>query len=460
MRRSRTSSPREIDQISDEDRQRVIFAARARMTANAFRHLDYLDARTGALLSGSGLVQDREPPVVISDLELAVLGDADCANRLESPPGPLVCYWSDSPSQRSILDVRDLLLLTDDRGRLAALDYFLHLADSCPQVLAPATKALLARVADSIRSSDSDLWRPHALELHDSLEVDLFLALAAFVQCKALGYQEGANTHAATLLRPSLRTVDSIPLGVLIPSAEQEKMLDLFGDWKECSSSVEEACDKYFGTIGHLPFDAKFGIGRVVEKWEDSLPKEVLWERLWGWADRTRSPLARFHLCVLFLDRPELVPEDQEIALRAEMLGTIREYRGNERTRSGPRPGGCGATWLVITRITSNPRHPASSRRGSPTSPGGWRNVLGRPSGKSRSNLTGSIPASFFGREASRIRPGSCFDRPSCLHHFDSRQSTFLLVGRCRSSARWVRSPEVRRRLNPPPKSIPKSGNL
>ncbi len=341
MRRSRTSSPREIDQISDEDRQRVMFAARARMTANAFCHLDYLDARTGALLSGSGLVQDREPPVVISDLELAVLGNANCANRLKAPPGPLVCYWSDSPSQRSILDIRDMLLLTDDRGRLAALEYFLRQATASDQVLAPSTTALLARVTDFIRSADPALWRPHALELHDALEIDFFVALAAFVQCKALGYQEGANTYASTLLRPALRTIDSIPLTVLLPSAEQEKMVGLFGDLKESSSSVEEACDKYFGMIGHLPFDAKFGIGRVVEKWEGSLPKESLWERLWGWADRTRSPLARFHLCVLFLDRPDLVPEDQEMALRAEMLGTIRGVQGDRKEE----------TWSAAWRV-------------------------------------------------------------------------------------------------------------
>ena len=65
MRRSRTSSRKDSDLMSEADQRKVIFAAHARMTVNAFRHLDYLDSRTGALLSGTGLVNDREPPVFV-----------------------------------------------------------------------------------------------------------------------------------------------------------------------------------------------------------------------------------------------------------------------------------------------------------------------------------------------------------------------------------------------------------
>jgi hypothetical protein len=298
------------------------------MTKNAFGHLEYLGARTGTVLSGTPLVQDRDPPLRVSNLELAVLGEASCPNRLQAPPGPLICYWSDNPSERSLIDVTDLILLKDERGRVAALEYVQRLAERTPPVIAPAAKALLARTCELVRSDDAAIWRPAAVKLHDALADDFFLTLAGFVQSKTIGYQDGANTFVTTLLRPSLRMIDSLPLEVLVPGMERDKVLRLVEQCRDVSGDIDEACGEYFARLGHLPLEHELGMGRVVERWADSLTGGQVWDRIWGWADRTGSPLARYHACLFFVEHPELVCGDRRESLRHEVLAVIRGAHG------------------------------------------------------------------------------------------------------------------------------------
>ena len=266
-----------------------------------------------------------------SDLELSVLSLPTCPNRIECPPGPLVCYWVDLPSQRSIVDVRDLLLLPDERGRIAALEYFLRLAEDAPVVISPVTRAVLSRVASSMCSHEPSQWRRSALELHDAMIADFFVSLSAFDQCKSIGYQQGANSFAEILLRPSLKMVDTIPMEVLIPTADRDKIQGVIDHCRETTPELEEALDAFFTQIGHLPLDYSLGIGRVVERWANSLPEGSLWERAWTWADQTRSPLARYHLCLLFLERPALISDCKRDAFRNELNEIIRGVHGERK---------------------------------------------------------------------------------------------------------------------------------
>ncbi len=331
MTRSRTSSPRTNDRMSEKDREKLILAAHARITQNALHHLVSLDPRTATLLDGTGLVQVTNLASRVSDLELAVLGDRACSNRVHLPPGPLVSYWPDKPSERSVLDVRDGLLLKDERGRTAALEHFLRLTGLTRAVLAPATEASLLRASLLVRSQDPALWRPAALGLYDSLADDFFLSLAGFVQCRTMGYQEGANAFATTLLRPSLRMVDSIPLAVRVPGMERDQVVRVIERCRDASGGIDEACGAYYAQLGHLPLDHTLGIGRVVEHWTDNLAGGEVWDQVWEWADETRSPIARYHACLLFLESPGLIREDRQLAFRDEILEVIDGMSGGRK---------------------------------------------------------------------------------------------------------------------------------
>jgi hypothetical protein len=332
MRPSLRSSPSECDGVKELDYCHIARTLRARMMTNALSHLEGLDVRTGTVLAATGFVQDRDPPTRLTDVELATLSEDECTNRVPSPPGPLIFYWSEKPSERSVNDVRSFVLLPDVRDRAAALDYFVRLAGHTAPSLTPSTRAVLDETAVHVRSIEPDVWRPAAIKLHDALTEDLFLCISGFNQSKVLRFQEGSNQFATVLLRPSLRMVDTIPLRVRDPSLEREKLLQIIAECREQAGSIEEACTAYFGSLGHLPLDHTLGMGRVVERWIGSLPKGEVWSAVWDWADKIGSPLARYHACLLFLETPALVPEERRVMLRDEILDVIRGVHvdGNE----------------------------------------------------------------------------------------------------------------------------------
>jgi len=145
--------------------------------------------------------------------------------------------------------------------------------------------------------------------------------------------------------------VDSIPIAVLIPTTAREKLLAVIDHCRETSAGIQEACDIYFTKLGHLPLDYTLGMRRALERWFGSFPDGELWDQVWAWADRKRSPLARFHLCVMFLERPGLVPVDRRAVLRDEVIEVIRGVHGE------PKGSPWSAAWSVRCDLARHYAH-------------------------------------------------------------------------------------------------------
>ena len=331
MQPSPKLSPIVVNNAQEIDFQTIVFGMRARMARNALPHINCLDARTTAILAESCLVETTEPPTRIPSDVLDLIDQKECASRVHSPLGPLIFYSSEDPAARSVIDAREFLFLKEVQDRTAALEYFIRLTNSATTILTPATEGVLADVALSIRSSEPDKWLSAALRLYDALSDDFFLCLAGFVQSNTVHFQEGSNKFLTVLLRPSLPMVESIPIQVHNPCAEREKILQIIAECREKAGDIGEACANYFKTIGYLPLDHTLGIGRVIDHMIASLPEEEVWHQVWGWADQSRSPLARYHACLLFLEQPSLLPENRRIMLRDEILEVIHGVHFNRK---------------------------------------------------------------------------------------------------------------------------------
>jgi hypothetical protein len=62
----------------------------------------------------------------------------------------------------------------------------------------------------------------------------------------------------------------------------------------------------------------------VFEKWRASRGAvEGVWQKVWEWAEKKASPLARYHASSLFSQHPNLVPPDAFIRLWDEILGAV-----------------------------------------------------------------------------------------------------------------------------------------
>jgi hypothetical protein len=324
-------------EISEDDYQQVIRTLRARMATNAFGPDRFLEPRNGLILKRAGFAVDCDPPKRADEELIAILRDPGHERRIGLPPGPLVCYLEEGLPSRSILEIRNLLLLEDRILREAALDHFLGLRGVRPRCLTPRSEAIIAGSADGIRSEEWKQWGRAAIELHDALTDDFLLALAGFLQCRSLGYREGTDDFLNDVLRPRLSAIDSIPLSVLNPSQEREKLRELISDVASHSAGLEEAGDSFMALAGHLPLDHSLGLARAMKPWIDLIPPADVWTRVWAWAEGTGSPAARYHACLLFLEIPASVPEGKQSTLRDEILEVISPGLATGDAEEAPR---------------------------------------------------------------------------------------------------------------------------
>lgn len=207
--------------------------------------------------------------------------------------------------------------------RTAAIVHLEVMATSEPPKLTPPTKSTLqSRRADIVNES-ADIWQPAALELRDTLGNDLLYQIAAVEQSLEGHFEDGLKEYFPKVLRPSIASLEALELKIVKPS-EQKK--DMVGAISECANrdSLHVACDEYQAVAGFLPLADDYSLTRVVELWQERHNTPLnLWESLWDWADKKKSPLARYHVCMVFLAKPEWRAQGQERVLWQEILEII-----------------------------------------------------------------------------------------------------------------------------------------
>jgi len=256
-----------------------------------------------------------EPPAMPPPDELIAILDPAHERRIANPPGPIVLLRIVGTERGGeAVSVPDYLLHPVRTVRDTALIYLERVPKEPSSWLCPRSQAVLVETADAIRREAQAEWLPAARRLFDVLEEDFLLNLAGFRQCWAANLRQEQATYWERVIRPGIHLAASIPADWSdVPSAEATLAVA-----EKCvtdADSLASALDRYFGRYGHLPLAPPASAGSVVRRWaSESGAEKSAWEGVWKWADAGASPLRTYHACQVFLECPDLVPENLSTA--------------------------------------------------------------------------------------------------------------------------------------------------
>jgi hypothetical protein len=299
-------------------------ALKARMAKAATLHLEQIDARTSIVLQIAGVLKRGAAPVNLPASVLEIVNDATHPLRVRGKLGPFILYQeATTPNQTFVLDIVTVLLSTGVTSRAAAVSHLETIAMSESATLTSKTQRLLREKRAQILDDNAAIWQPAALEVHDAVAEDLLYQLAAVEQSLEAHFEEGLREYFSKVLRPSVYALEGLELNIVKPS---EQKVDILNVVRACAerSDLQDACDEYFRLAGFIPLADEYSLTRVVELWQARHSSAAnLWEILWDWANDTRSPLARYHVCNVFLTKPEWRSQGQERVLWQEILEII-----------------------------------------------------------------------------------------------------------------------------------------
>jgi hypothetical protein len=297
---------------------------KARMAKAACLHLSRVDARTAITLQVAGVYKKDVAADVFPAHVLEVARNTTHPLRVSGIPGPFIFYKAaDAPKQQYALHMASVLLSSDVDARLAAVSHFEALASHEPQKLAPRTIRVLNEGKAEIVDLDIERWQSAALELYDAVQDDLLCQLSAAGQALEQNFEDGLREYILKVLCPALSSLEALELKLIKPSEQQS---DIAKEICECANqdTLEAACDQYLRNVGYLPLGTDYSLTRVVQTWRLSHdgPADI-WASLWHWADSTRSPLARYHVCTIFLEKSEWRAQGQERTLWQEIIEIV-----------------------------------------------------------------------------------------------------------------------------------------
>lgn len=301
---------------------------RTRMAKHALHHPDGFDVRTAIILRKNGVlkgpVRSFRPDAEVVD----IARDTNHPLRIELPAGPLVAH---KPIQNgeaaTVLTMAEFLYAEDADVRELALTHLKELATGIPPRMTRRTHEVLVRETARITSTTED-WQVAAVEILDAIDDDYLYNLAGLRQSIRIGYSVGAETFGSFVLRPPLAALTALEFATEAPSREHERIEGLLKSYAQQSSTAEEVCARYFESLGHLPLAAHLSLGNAMDRWLAKNPEMgSVWDSVWQWAEMTKSPLARYHVCQLFVIRPELIPEQKKDQLWQEILEVVTYLR-------------------------------------------------------------------------------------------------------------------------------------
>jgi hypothetical protein len=354
------------DDLDNSELETATRVLKARMARTACFHMDRVDARTAIALQISGAFKRGAGPASIPKDVLEIVSDATHPRRVSSTPGPLIFYRDITKSNHQYaLDTSTMVLSDKVDSRLAAVTYLEGIAALEPPRLVPRTKRILQEKRADVIDPNPDRWQPAALQVYDAVRDDLLCQLDAVEQSLEQHFEDGLREYFPKVLRPSISSLEALEIKLVKPS---EQVTDMMGMINACAdqNTLEAACDKYQHMMGFLPLGSDYSLTRVVQLWRERHNVSInLWEQLWAWTDTTQSPLARYHVCKLFLARPGWCVQGCERLLWEEILEIISNPTNEDKTLRWRH------AWTVRKELAQHYLHFLESR-----APGAWSEAL------------------------------------------------------------------------------------
>lgn len=311
---------------NSEEFGQVLRVMRNRMWVNALYDLDRVDLRTHVILQGLNIIDPPVEPPIGADIDLGMLGDPGDPRREPLPPGPILIYLTDDdPPKRMLVEVPVLLLSELPEVRKTAYRCLHRALEEGTLELTPRTVGALQTTREALFSEEKPEWRAAAVTLTDALCDDFFVALQGARQCMQSVpiIKDSLNQYAQRVIRPTVSSIDSIELTVRSPEKEHPRLSEIVAASVSEARTLQDACDRYFDQLGHLPLAPAYSMSEVVSTWVASHPEADTWAEVWKWADEAFGPLPRYHACFVFIIHPELVPEGKLPDLWREILYVV-----------------------------------------------------------------------------------------------------------------------------------------
>jgi hypothetical protein len=243
-------------------------------------------------------------------------------------PGPIIFQADEGDkSNRFATHVADLLFSHKRMVRDIALKHFESLVVSGGQLLTRQTKKIITKYCDDLRSNNAIKWRTAAVCISDTIHDDFFCNMAGVNQSIEARYDQGIDKYLPLILRPQKSTLNLLGLELPItnPSNNRPKIESIIKKCTKKPKSLYEACNFYYQELGHLALDTPISLSRVVSDWINQNGKsKKIWGEVWEWANQISSPLPRYHSCIVFTQRPDLVPAGKMGTLWNEILNIIQ----------------------------------------------------------------------------------------------------------------------------------------
>jgi len=119
---------------------------------------------------------------------------------------------------------------------------------------------------------------------------------------------DGAARFLTVVMRPSVSSVEPITNCIWAATKQKEQIEQAILELVEAAETFSQALDIYYYRFGHLPLAKSLSITRVIDEWEKRKGKQKkLWEAIWNWTESKDSPLPRYHACLTFTSKPELL---------------------------------------------------------------------------------------------------------------------------------------------------------
>ena len=151
------------------------------------------------------------------------------------------------------------------------------------------------------------------IAIGDALKNDFLLNLSGFKRCLGIGYDQGASQFFSRLIRPSVDSIDTIPLKTPNPTSQKAEIVKAIDDIVRISKSLKQACEAYYREFGHIPLLGPLSMGGLIEAWTRVKgSQQNVWAEVWRWANETKRVLARYHACQVFSQVPVYIPSDKQ----------------------------------------------------------------------------------------------------------------------------------------------------
>jgi hypothetical protein len=181
-------------------------------------------------------------------------------------------------------------------------------------------------VFDNVRSklaSDTPHeWRSAAIAAVDAFNDDILVALQGVRQSLQHNpvLQDSLNNYGPRVLFPTISSLDSIVMDVANPDSQHPRMSEIVEAVVDESSSLSEACARYYARLGYLPLAPLYSLAEVAIRWKDAHVICDVWSEVWTWAHGSRGPIPSYHACSVFVVHPELIPNGKLPELWREIL--------------------------------------------------------------------------------------------------------------------------------------------